>query len=87
MQDSIEDRIRSIKEVQPDMIDASMLAEAARVNDGTTVSLSTLMQELEGYSGKLLIRIPRELHKALAQEAKANGVSLNQYAVYKLSKA
>ena len=34
------------------------------------------------YSGKLMLRIPKELHKA----AKENGVSLNQYAAYKLAK-
>ena len=29
------------------------------------------------YNGRLLLRIPKELHKALAEAAKANGVSLN----------
>lgn len=38
------------------------------------------------YSGKLMLRIPKELHKKLAEDAKENGVSLNQYAAYKLAK-
>lgn len=38
------------------------------------------------YSGNLMLRIPKELHKSLAEAAKANGVSLNQYAMYKLAK-
>jgi predicted HicB family RNase H-like nuclease len=38
------------------------------------------------YSGKLMLRIPKELHKELAEAAKENGVSLNQYAAYKLAK-
>ena len=38
------------------------------------------------YSGKLMLRITKELHKELAEAAKENGVSLNQYAVYKLAK-
>ena len=38
------------------------------------------------YNGRLLLRIPKELHKALAEAAKANGVSLNQYALYNLAK-
>lgn len=42
--------------------------------------------ERREYSGKLLLRIPRELHRQLAEEARQNGVSLNQYALYKLSK-
>lgn len=37
------------------------------------------------YSGKFIVRIPKSLHYKLAVEAKQEGVSLNQYAVYKLS--
>jgi predicted HicB family RNase H-like nuclease len=38
------------------------------------------------YSGKLNIRIPRELHKELVSESAQQGISLNQLIVYKLSK-
>ena len=31
------------------------------------------------YSGKLIIRIPKYLHKLLAEQAKSNGASLNQH--------
>ena len=41
---------------------------------------------LEDYSGKLVLRIPRSLHKELKEEAKAEGVSLNQYMLYKLAR-
>jgi predicted RNase H-like HicB family nuclease len=40
----------------------------------------------EEYSGKFNLRIPSSLHMSLAMEAKLEGVSLNQYLVYKLSK-
>ena len=40
---------------------------------------------LEGYSGKFLLRLPKSLHQRLAREAQKEGVSLNQYATYKLS--
>ena len=40
----------------------------------------------EGYSGKLVLRIPRSLHKHLKEEAEIEGVSLNQYMLYKLSR-
>ena len=33
-----------------------------------------------------MLRIPKELHRDLAEAAKKNGVSLNQYASYKLAK-
>ena len=38
------------------------------------------------YSGKFLMRVPRRLHAELAQAAKAQGVSLNQYVLYVLTK-
>jgi len=37
------------------------------------------------YSGKFVLRVPKTLHARLAMEAEQEGVSLNQYAVYKLS--
>ena len=39
----------------------------------------------EDFSGKFMIRIPKSLHYRLTVEAKQEGVSLNQYALYKLS--
>ena len=36
-------------------------------------------RELEEYKGKILVRIPRSLHRDLAHAAKRDGVSLNQY--------
>jgi len=40
----------------------------------------------DDFSGKFLVRIPKSLHYKLAVEAEQEGVSLNQYAVYKLSR-
>ena len=37
------------------------------------------------YSGKFVLRLPRSLHARLALEAEKEGVSLNQYALYRLS--
>ena len=37
------------------------------------------------YSGKILARTPKSLHKALMEKAKEEGVSLNQLVVYLLS--
>jgi predicted RNase H-like HicB family nuclease len=37
------------------------------------------------YSGKFVLRIPKSLHARLAMEAEKEGVSLNQYALYRLS--
>ncbi|MEA4970416.1 MAG: toxin-antitoxin system HicB family antitoxin [Candidatus Pelethousia sp.] len=37
------------------------------------------------FSGKFVVRLPKSLHARLAIEADREGVSLNQYALYKLS--
>lgn len=57
--------------------------EAAK--DEPTVSLEELKAELEQYSGKIVLRIPRSLHKRLKDAAAVEGVSLNQYMLYKLA--
>lgn len=38
------------------------------------------------YSGKIVVRMPKTLHKRLTIEAGQEGVSLNQYMLYKLSR-
>jgi len=37
------------------------------------------------YSGKFIVRLPKSLHRRLVIEAENEGVSLNQYALYKLT--
>ncbi len=39
----------------------------------------------DDFSGKFVIRMPKSLHYKLTIEAKQEGISLNQYALYKLS--
>ena len=41
---------------------------------------------LEDYSGQFKLRIPRSLHKSLAEHSRKEGISMNQYCVYLLSK-
>ena len=38
------------------------------------------------YSGQFKLRIPKSLHKALAEHSKAEGISMNQYCLYLLTK-
>ena len=38
------------------------------------------------YSGQFKLRIPKILHKTLADHAKREGISMNQYCMYLLSK-
>jgi len=44
-------------------------------------------KELETFSGKFVLRLPKSLHKDLAKKAKEENVSLNQLATYLLSTA
>ena len=41
---------------------------------------------LESYSGQFKLRIPKSLHKTLAEHSKAEGISMNQYCLYLLTK-
>src|SRR3990172_12262330 len=36
---------------------------------------------LQGYSGRLVLRLPKSVHKQAVQRAQADGVSLNQWIV------
>ena len=41
---------------------------------------------LEDYSGQFKLRIPRSLHRSLAEHSKQEGISMNQYCLYLLAK-
>ena len=40
----------------------------------------------KNYSGQFKLRIPKQLHRTLAEHSEAEGVSMNQYCVYLLSR-
>jgi len=42
--------------------------------------------DLDSYSGQFKLRIPKSLHRSLTEHAKREGISMNQYCVYLLSK-
>ena len=46
--------------------------------DGAKIPAPTYIEE---YSGKFIVRLPRSLHRELAEEAKRDGISLNSYVV------
>ena len=41
---------------------------------------------LEAYSGQFKLRLPRSLHRALAEHSQREGISMNQYCLYLLAK-
>lgn len=87
--EEIEKRFQQIfahdpEEITPENADLSKTAE--EMDEGPEMALDELKSSLEGYSGEILLRIPRSLHKTLKQEADIEGVSLTQYMLFKLSK-
>ena len=84
MKEELRARLANIPEVEPDEVDRAMLAQA-EVDDKQAIPLEEVKSAYE-FSGKLNIRIPKSLHCQLSQEAKRDGVSLNQYIIYKLAR-
>ena len=41
---------------------------------------------LDDYSGQFKLRIPKSLHRSLAEHSQREGISMNQYCVYLLSR-
>lgn len=54
----------------------------AAIENGTQINESGI----DMYSGQFKLRLPKTLHKTLAENSKKEGVSMNQYCVYLLSK-
>ena len=55
----------------------------AALEDGITIHEP---DDLESYSGQFKLRIPKSLHRSLTEHARREGISMNQYCVYLLSK-
>ena len=66
--------------------DDTTLSLAKREHDQSLMALEALKQSVEGFSGRILVRLPRSLHRHLSEAADIEGVSLNQYILYLLSR-
>ena len=56
---------------------------SAAIEDGIEIHEP---EDLDEYSGQFKLRLPKRLHKTLAEDSKKEGVSMNQYCVYLLAK-
>lgn len=63
--------------------DAKRAWLAAALEDGIEIAEPT---DAGSYSGQFKLRIPKSLHRSLAEHSKAEGISMNQYCIYLLSK-
>lgn len=55
----------------------------AAIDDGIVISEPDSLDE---YSGQFKLRMPKSLHRSLAEHSKREGISMNQYCVYLLSR-
>lgn len=63
-------------------VDAKKAWLEAAIENGNEIYVPN---SLEDYSGQFKLRIPRSLHRSLAEHSKREGISMNQYCVYLLS--
>ena len=74
---------RTINELYENLNEAMEGYIDIKIKNNLPIPLPSIKTE---YSGKFMLRIPKSLHKKLAQEAEIEGISLNQLVLYKLSK-
>ena len=74
-----------------DTLEAAVAAAEDAKREWITAALEEgievpLPHSLDDYSGQFKLRIPRSLHKQLAERSKREGISMNQYCLYLLSR-
>lgn len=88
--------VAKIAELPGCITQGETIAEAAEMaEDAKRAWLETALEEgvpipepvPEEYSGRLVVRMPKSLHKRLAEMAARENVSLNQYITYQLARS
>lgn len=73
----------TVEEAVANAADAKRAWLEAALEDGVDIFRPN---ELDSYSGKFMLRIPKSLHRALTEHSKQEGISMNQYCLYLLSR-
>ena len=73
----------TIESAVANAIDAKEVWLEAAIGEGIEINEP---DSLDDYSGQFKLRIPKSLHKSLAEHSQREGISMNQYCVYLLSK-
>jgi len=73
--DTLEAAVKNVNDAKIEWITAAL-------EDGNTIPEPS---SYDDYSGQFKLRLPKSLHKLLADRSKEEGVSMNQYCVYLLS--
>lgn len=74
--DTMEEAVRNAEDCKREWL-------AAAIEDRTPIPEPMTDED---YSGQFKLRIPKSLHKSLAEHSKAEGISMNQYCLYLLTK-
>ena len=74
--DTMEEAVRNAADCKREWL-------AAAIEDGTPIPEPMTDED---YSGQFKLRIPKSLHKSLAEHSKAEGISMNRYCLYLLTK-
>lgn len=74
--ETIEDAVRNAQDAKRTWIEAALEDEIDIKEPDTD----------DNYSGQFKLRLPKSLHRSLAENSRREGVSMNQYCVYLLSK-
>lgn len=72
---------QSVEELLKNIHDAKLGWLSVKLDHGDRIP-----EPQTDFSGKINLRMPKSLHQKLTMEADLEGVSLNQYMIYKLSK-
>ena len=72
----------TIENAVTNALDAKKAWIEAALEDGLEIHEPDSLQE---YSGQFKLRMPRSLHRSLAEHSKREGISMNLYCVYLLS--
>lgn len=73
----------TIESAVANAIDAKKAWLEAALEDGIEIYEP---DSLQNYSGQFKLRLPRSLHRLLAEHSQREGISMNQYCVYLLSR-
>lgn len=75
-----ESKADTLDQLISNMGDAKLGWISIRFNRGEAIP-----QPQSAYSGQLMLELPRSLHQQLDLKARQEGITLNQYLIYKLS--
>jgi len=76
---------KTVQEAYQDLEEVKREVFADLLEEGIPIA-EPMPEEEDHYSGKLLLRMPKRLHAEISEQAKENGISLNQHLIYLLTK-